>query len=293
MAAGRFAKGVWIGLLALVLTGCSALGMLDALTPSGGYVRTGDVAFGAHPRQKLDVYAPANARAAPVIVFWYGGSWRRGERAEYRFVAEALTREGYVVVLPDYRLVPEARFPDFVDDAALAVAWVAANVERHGGDPARIFVMGHSAGAYNAIMTALDARFLARAGASPDAIKGAIGLSGPYDFLPLRGRVLTTAFGDFEPAAETQPTNFARADAPPLLLVHGAADDLVSPREARVLADAARAAGGRAELRVYPDVAHVDLLLGLSSRLRGDSPLLDDIKAFVRMGARATARAAE
>jgi acetyl esterase/lipase len=282
-----------IAVLSLLLTGCSALGMLDAITPSGGYTRTKDQAYGAHPRQKLDVYAPANARAAPVIVFWYGGSWNRGTRGEYRFVAEALTREGYVVVLPDYRLVPEARFPDFVDDAALAVAWVAANAERHGGDPARIFVMGHSAGAYNAIMTALDKRFLARAGAPPDAIKGAIGLSGPYDFLPLRGRILTAAFGGFEPAAETQPTRFTREDAPPLLLVHGAADNLVSPREAQVLADATRTAGGRAELRVYPGVAHVDLLLGLSSRLRGESPLLADIAAFVGRAPGAAAQAAE
>jgi acetyl esterase/lipase len=282
-----------IAVLSLLLTGCSALGVLDALTPSGGYVRVSDQAYGAHPRQKLDVYAPANARAAPVIVFWYGGSWNRGTRGEYRFVAEALTREGYVVVLPDYRLVPEARFPDFVDDAALAVAWVAANAERHGGDPARIFVMGHSAGAYNAIMTALDKRFLARAGAPPDAIKGAIGLSGPYDFLPLRGRILTAAFGGFEPAAETQPTRFTREDAPPLLLVHGAADNLVSPREAQVLADATRTAGGRAELRVYPGVAHVDLLLGLSSRLRGESPLLADIAAFVGRAPGAAAQAAE
>lgn len=282
MGAGRFAKGVWIGLLSLVLAGCSALDMLDAITPSGGYVRTADIAFGDNSRQRLDVYAPRDARAAPVVVFWYGGSWRRGERGQYRFVAEALVREGYVVVLPDYRLTPEARFPDFVDDAALAVAWSYANATRFGGDPARIFVMGHSAGAYNAALAALDPRYLARAGAPPDAIKGVIGLSGPYDVRPLRGRTIDAAFGPASTAPDAQPANFARANSPRVLLIHGAKDSLVPPAHAEFLAEALRAAGASAETRIYPDVAHIDMVLGLSSRLRGSSPLLADIAAFVQ-----------
>ncbi|MFM7344417.1 MAG: alpha/beta hydrolase [Tagaea sp.] len=278
---GRFAKGVWIGLLSLVLAGCSALDMLDAITPSGGYVRTADVAFGGNPRQRLDVYAPRDAQGAPVVVFWYGGSWRQGDRGQYRFVAEALVREGYVVVLPDYRLTPEARFPDFVDDAALAVAWAAKNIGRYGGDPARIFAMGHSAGAYNAALAALDPRYLARHGAPPDAIKGVIGLSGPYDILNLRGRTIDAAFGSASTTNDAQPASFARPEAPRVLLIHGARDTLVPPAHAEFLAGALRAAGARADTRIYPDVAHIDMVLGLSSRLRGGSPLLADIAAFV------------
>ncbi len=292
MALGRFAKGVWIGLLSLVLTGCSGLDMLDAITPSGGYTRDADVAFGAHARQRLDVYAPSDARAAPVVVFWYGGSWRRGERAQYRFVAEALVRRGYVVMLPDYRLTPEARFPDFVDDAARAVAWAARNAARYGGDPTRIFVMGHSAGAYNAVLTALDPAYLAQFG-TPDAIKGAIGLSGPYDIAPLRGRTIDAAFGAASVRPEAQPATFARANAPPVLLIHGARDRLVPPEHAERLAGALRAAGARVETRIYPEVAHIDMVLGLSSRLKGDSPLLADIAAFVDSVPRRVAQAAE
>lgn len=286
MGVGRFAKGVWIGLLSLVLAGCSALDMLDAITPSGGYVRTADLAFGDNPRQRLDVFAPRDAQGAPVVVFWYGGSWRQGDRGKYRFVAEALVREGYVVVLPDYRLTPEARFPDFVDDAALAVAWAAKNIGRHGGDPSRIFAMGHSAGAYNATLAALDPRFLARAGAPPDTIKGVIGLSGPYDVASLRGRTIDAAFGSASSAPDAQPASFARPEAPRALLIHGARDTLVPPAHAEFLADALRAAGARVETRIYPDVAHIDIVLGLSSRLRGSSPLLADIAAFVAAPAR-------
>jgi acetyl esterase/lipase len=293
MGIGRFAKGVWIGLLAVVLAGCSALDMLDAITPAGGYSREANVPFGAHPRQRMDVYAPSDARNAPVLVFWYGGSWRRGERTQYRFVAEALVREGYVVVLPDYRLTPEARFPDFVDDAALAVAWVAANAQRFGGDPARIFAMGHSAGAYNAAMAGLDSRYLARAGAPAGTIKGVIGLSGPYDMAGLRGRTIDAAFGPVSTQRDAQPSTFARANSPPVLLIHGAKDALVPPAHAEHLAAALRQAGARVETRLYPDVAHIDMVLGLSSRLRGDSPLLADIAAFVGAPERRTALAAE
>jgi acetyl esterase/lipase len=293
MGAGRFAKGVWIGLLALVLTGCSGLGLLDAITPSGGYTRVVDVAFGPHPRQRLDVYAPPAAQAAPVVVFWYGGSWNQGERGQYRFAAEALVREGYVVVLPDYRVTPEARFPDFVDDAALAVAWVAANISRHGGNPARIFAMGHSAGAYNAAMAGLDPRYLARAGAPVGAIKGVIGLSGPYDMASLHGRTIDAAFGPASGRADAQPARFARAESPPVLLIHGAQDTLAPPAHAAFLAKALRDAGAHVDLRIYPNVAHIDMVLGLSSRLRGDSPLLADIAAFVAATERRAAQAAE
>ena len=281
MAIGRFAKGVWIGLLAVVLAGCSALDMLDAITPSGGYTRAADIAFGDHPRQRLDVYTPRDAQGAPVVVFWYGGSWRRGERSQYRFVAEALVRQGYVVVLPDYRLAPEARFPAFVEDSAQAVAWVARNAAVHGGDPSRIFVMGHSAGAYNAVLAGLDPRFLARAGAPASAIKGVIGLSGPYDMASLRGRTIDAAFGPASGTPDAQPSSFARADAPPVLLVHGAKDTLVPPAHADHLATVLRASGARVETRIYPEIAHIDMVLGLSSRLRGNSPLLADVAAFV------------
>lgn len=249
--------------------------------------------FGADPRHRLDVYSPRDSRAAPVVVFWYGGSWRRGERSQYRFVAEALVRQGYVVVLPDYRLTPEARFPDFVDDAALAVAWVAANIGRHGGDPTRIFAMGHSAGAYNAAMAGLDPSYLARAGAPAGAIKGVIGLSGPYDMASLRGRTIDAAFGPASSQPDAQPARFARHDAPPVLLIHGAKDSLVPPAHAEHLAGALRDAGARVDTRLYPDVAHIDMVLGLSSRLRGGSPLLADIAAFVGAPERRVAHAAE
>jgi acetyl esterase/lipase len=214
-------------------------------------------------------------------VFFYGGGWRSGAKEPYRFVAETLTREGVVVAIPDYRLVPDVRFPGFVEDSAAAVAWVRRNIERFGGDPRRVFIAGHSAGAYNAVMLALDPRFLAAQGLPTSAVAGVIGISGPYDFLPLRGRMLNDAFGEAAELAATQPVALARADAPPLLLFNGSADRLVAPRNAVTLAERVRERGGRARSAIYEGSGHVDIMAGLSTVLRGNSPLLAEIMAFV------------
>jgi acetyl esterase/lipase len=263
------------------------------VTPRTAERRAADAAYGPDPRQALDVYgppgqqagapagAPTAASPAPVIVFFYGGGWNSGARAPYRFVAESLAAAGFVVAIPDYRLVPAAHFPDFVDDGAAAVAWVRAHAAALGGDPQRIVLAGHSAGAYIALMLTLDPRFLAARGVDPAAIAGTVALSGPTDFLPLRVRLTTAAFGRAPDPAATQPMTFVRGDAPPLLLLHGGADRLVDPRNSTVLAERVAAAGGRARAIVYDGVGHIDILAGLSSVMRGTSPLLDDIAGFV------------
>lgn len=264
--------------LAGLLSACSALGVVDALTPTAGYVATRGIAYGADPRQRLDVYAPEGAAAAPVAIFWYGGSWARGSRADYRFVAEALVRRGYVVVLPDYRVTPAARFPDFVDDAAAAVEWTRANAGAYGGGTGGALLIGHSAGAYNATMAVLTRRVPAA------AIAGVVAISGPADFDPKKGRALTAAFGHVQDDAATQPVALARArptsDLPPFLLVHGADDRIVGPAQSEALAAAIRAGGGRAWSVLYPATGHADIMLGLSSRLSGTSSLAADIVAF-------------
>jgi acetyl esterase/lipase len=269
------------------LTGCSALDALDAVTPRGEGTRSAGIPYGPGPRQTLDVYAPAQggtqgAGGAPVIVFFYGGGWNTGRKEQYRFVAETLTAAGYVVAIPDYRIVPDAHFPDFVEDSAAAVAWVHAHIAALGGDPRRIVLIGHSAGAYNVAMLALDPRYLRAHGLETGALAGVVAISGPYDFLPLRSRLTTAAFGRAADLPATQPITFARADAPPLLLLNGSADNLVPPRHALALAERVREAGGQVRVIVYDGLGHIDIMAGLSTVLRGSSPLLGDITGFIQ-----------
>ncbi len=266
------------GLLAVFLHACSGLGVLDALTPTGGYVASSDIAYGPGPRRSLDVYASPAAEGAPVAIFWYGGSWASGGKAQYRFVAEALVRRGFVVVLPDYRLTPEARFPDFIDDAADAVGWTLANIARYGGSSDRVLLIGHSAGAYNATMAVLGRRVpLSR-------IAGVVAISGPADFDPKRGRSLLAAFGHVGDIATTQPLALAKArqtgDLPPFLLLHGETDAVVAPRQSVALADAIRVGGGRARAVLYPATGHADIMLGLTSNFAGSLRMLDQIAEF-------------
>ncbi len=276
----RFRLGqALLGLLALA--GCTPLATFNALVPKdGGTVLAAQaIRYGDDPRQRLDVYAPRRAGAAtlPTIVFFYGGSWNSGERGGYGFAARALAARGFVVVVPDYRLVPQVRFPAFLQDGAAAVRWTIANIARHGGDGRRIVLVGHSAGAYNAAMLALDPQWL---GADRAAVRGLIGLAGPYDFLPLDGAVTVAAFGAWPVPAETQPITFAGAGDPPALLLTGADDDTVLPRNSVALAARLRAAGVPAEVRTYPDIGHVGIVTALARPFRGKAPVLADVAAF-------------
>ena len=158
--------------------------------------------------------------------------------------------------------------------------WVADHVHEFGGDPTRIILAGHSAGAYNAMMLGLDAHYLRDAGVNAANVRGVVGISGPYDFLPFDVDATRNAFGQAPDAALTQPVHFARGDAPPLLLLWGEADTTVGQRNLRGLEAAVRAAGGRVESKTYPGVNHVDIMLALSRPLRGCAPTLSDVVAF-------------
>lgn len=276
----------------LALTGCTPAALLtniDRLTAAGGVRRVAEgAAYGAESRQKLDVWAPARRgeQPLPVVLFFYGGGWNAGSRGDYGFAGAAFAGEGFVAIVPDYRLVPQVRFPTFVEDSALAVRWARDNASRYGGDPSRITLAGHSAGAYNAAMLALDRRFLKAAGVEPGTVRAAALLSGPYDFYPFteaRGR---SAFGAHAEPLDTQPINFVRADAPPIFLGHGSADRIVFPRNSRHLARQLQAAGAPVTLRIYNGASHVDLAAALSRTFRRRVPVLRDSAAFLRQHSR-------
>ncbi|MFL5255839.1 MAG: alpha/beta hydrolase, partial [Rhodopila sp.] len=231
--------------LTTLLTACSPVTVLNAMAPTAGLTITQAVAYGVGPRHRLDIYAPAQPDA-PVVVFLYGGGWTDGDRALYRFLGAALAAHGYLTVIPDYRVYPEIRFPAFIQDAAAAVAWTTANIARYGGDPRRIVLMGHSAGAQIAAMLTLDKQWLGAEGLDLDRdLIGMIGLSGPYDFLPLNDPQLKAIFAPAGELRLTQPIAFARGDAPPMFLATGASDDTVWPHNTLNLAAAVRKDGGQ------------------------------------------------
>ena len=274
-------------LAGIASTACSPLGLLNGVDRVGrGGVRRAAAgrSYGPNARHKLDVWTPADSAAAgglPVIVFFYGGGWMSGERGDYAFAAAALASRGFVVVVPDYRLVPEVRFPTFIEDCALAVRWVQGEIASHGGDPERISLAGHSAGAYNAAMLALDRHYLADVGVEPGVIRAAALLSGPYDFYPFTEPYGRAALGQWPRPKETQPINFVRRDAPPMLLLHGSADRTAFPYNSKRLAQRLKALGAPVTLKIYPGKNHVDLVASLSRPLRARSPALEDVTTFL------------
>jgi len=264
-----------------VLTACSPVGLLNAAAPRDGITTTLDVPYAAEPRHGLDIYAPSGA-GLPVVVFIYGGGWKDGSKSMYRFVGAALANRGFVTVIPDYRVFPQVRFPDFLRDTARAMAWTKVNIAAYGGDPNRISLMGHSAGAHIAAMLTLDRQWLGAVGLDPDRDMDAmIGLSGPYDFLPLHDPELDLIFAPAGDLRRTQPIVFARGDAVRMLLLTGTADTTVYPRNSENLAARVQAAGGRAVVKEFDGIGHRGIIAAISWPLRWLAPTLDEIVTFL------------
>jgi acetyl esterase/lipase len=269
------------------LAGCSWGGVLASVTPADAREYEG-LAYGDDPRQRLDLVVPAGvspATPAPTVVFFYGGSWNRGSRTDYRFVGRALASRGLVVAVADYRVYPQVRFPDFLRDSAAAVAWVVTRAAAYGGDPRRVIVMGHSAGAYNAAMLALDGRWLAEVGLGPDALAGLVGLAGPYDFQPIRNREVQPVFFHPDYPSGSQPIEHTRGFGRPVFLGAAASDTLVDPqRNTAQLARRLREDGTPVVERHYERANHATLIAAFTPAMHWVAPVLDDVATFVADG---------
>ena len=273
-----------LGLLLSAVAACSPLSLLNLTVPRDGYVRSAGLPYGELERQRLDVYVPREptpGAGKPVVIFFYGGNWQSGNRADYRFVAEALTSRGIVAVVPDYRVYPAVLFPDFVTDSANATRWIKDNIGRFGGDPRSIFLMGHSAGAHIAVLLALDPRYLVDAGMTPAELRGVIGLAGPYDFLPLKSETLKRIFGTEPERWRSQPINYVDGRNPPLLLMTGNDDDTVAPANTERLAAKIESRGGPVKVITYDGPGHVGILLKLAAPLRENGGVLQAVTQFV------------
>lgn len=281
MTLNRWFKMTVLTLFTGLLPACSGQKLLNVLTPETGYTRASNIVFDDGTGLKTDVYTPKGAANAPVVVFFYGGRWSEGSKELYEFVGGALAKQGFIAVVPDYRLYPKVKFPAFIEDSAKAVRWAHDNAARYGGDASRLFVMGHSAGAYNVAMLATDESYLKAVGGSRQWLKGMIGLAGPYDFMPFTDDDIKDMFGPPERYASTQPINHVDGKNPPMLLMHGEDDVSVFPKNTRNLANKIKAAGGPVETVFYPKLSHSWIVATLSTTLQKQSDVMRYTKDFV------------
>ena len=283
-----------LGLMMLASTACSPIKVLNAIVTDSTFLLKADIAFGALPRQKLDIYIPtastinrqssveASKPSKKVIIFFYGGNWDSGEKENYKFVAQSLASAGHIVVIPNYRVYPDVLFPELMIDPALIAKWVKTNIHQYGGDANQVFLGGHSAGAHIAVMLAVNPEYLASVSLKPSDFVGVIGLAGPYDFLPLTSNRLKTIFGNKEQQWKSQPINFVDGKNPPLLLAVGLKDGTVWPRNSYNLAKKINANDGKVKVVEFAEYGHIDMVAKLAKPLRGNGELLKSVTDFIK-----------
>ena len=270
--------------MASMLAACSTLRLFSTFTPKDPGVRrvAHNVAYGAGPRQTYDVYAPDGARDLPLIVFFYGGGWNSGAKEDYGWFGMALAAMGYVVAVPDYRVVPEGVYPIFLDDSSAAVKTIVSHAVEYGASGAKLGLAGHSAGAYNAVMLALDPRYLGTDAAGASPVVACVGVSGPYDFYPFDVKESRDAFGQWPHPEETQPIHYARKTNTRFLLLQSRTDTVVGVHNAVNLDRKLEAAGTMCTLKLYDGLSHADTAAAFSVPFRGKGTLYADTRAFLK-----------
>ena len=296
-----------LGICLLVLLVAVVIVNWEGVLLVGRYVRAsaiGNRFLKAHPTYQrdiaphpdvasaLDVYWSEEHADAPVLIFVHGGSWSLLSKESFTCLAALLVPRGYTVVLPGYTLYPEATYEQMADEVAAAVAWTLEHAAEHHGDPGRIYLAGHSAGAHLAALVATDPRWLEPYGHAADELAGVIGISGVYDLALMADytrsqsgsdELLVGVSGGWRNYAAASPVRYARADLPPMLLIHGSEDTTVPPAISRAYHEALQAAGAPSELVIYPGAEHTDFLF--RSMWGAETRLLRDIERFTGMRA--------
>ncbi|MGB0907017.1 MAG: alpha/beta hydrolase [Maricaulaceae bacterium] len=264
-------------IIAALMSACSPVRLLNTITPSKTFELLKNIPYGEHVRQKFDLYTPTSPKAnSPVLVYIHGGSWDSGSKGLYKFLAEGFTSEGLTVAALNYRLYPDAIYPDMLTDSAKGVAAVA---ERFPDRP--LMLVGHSAGAYNTLMLALYGDFLTEAGVDLcTRISGVVSLAAPTGIIPLGEEPYITIFPD-RLSKNDAPLNNVNAPAPPLFLANGKTDKTVYPANSEQLHAKVQKRGGTSELHIYDKMNHTDIVKVISRHFDGDSTLKSDILKFI------------
>jgi acetyl esterase/lipase len=271
----------WIALVIVLLVfGCSPMRLVNSLSDTEDLETLTNFSYGTDVRQQLDVYMPKKVvEDSPVVVFFYGGSWKRGEKEKYSFVGHTFSSMGYVTVIPNYRLYPQVKFPAFVEDGAEVLSWVSENLQQAKNG---VVIMGHSAGAHTAALLAFDHSYLLKTGQSPDIIRGMVGLAGPYGFNPMKYRSTRPIFAGIEQTDLARPVAFACSAKAPVLLFHGVDDGIVIPANSRELKRSIDACGGSVDYFELEDTGHFTIVLGLSGSFLAKSAILSPLEMFLQ-----------
>ncbi|TVP92119.1 MAG: alpha/beta hydrolase [Pseudomonadaceae bacterium] len=266
-----------------LLTACSPLAPVNFFVPDDSYHLRADQAYGSDERQRLDVFLPVGELdRAPVALFFYGGSWRGGSKDNYTFVGEALASRGIITVIADYRVYPEVTYPDFLHDSAAALAWVVEQRSDWQPQSGPLVVMGHSAGAYNAAMLALDPRWLEPHALSPADLDAWVSLAGPFEFLPIINPRVKPVFHHPDTPLDSQPIEHAGSHSPPALLMAARPDRLVDPeRNTQAMSEKLSAAGVAVDTHYFESRNHFTLVLALAHPFQHWDPVLDKTADFI------------
>jgi len=247
-----------------------------------------NIKFGAS-EAKLDVYRPENGDGYPVLIFVHGGSWNSGEKELYAPVAQKFVPHGMVVVIPDYTLHPKVTYRAQTDEMAATIAWTIENISQFGGDPKRIIVSGHSAGAQLTALALSDPQWLKAWNHSASEVCGYIGVSSPFDinaqmtFERSKGnesKLLPAVFEGERNFANASATTYLQLGFPPALIIHGDSDTTVPFSISQTFNDKLVSLGGRSEFRLYEKTTHVGILF--DALAQDPARLVTDMSGFVK-----------
>ena len=241
--------------------------------------------YGGHQRQQLDLYLPRRVKPKMSVVFVHGGVWKSGHKDEYAFVGQALAAHGIATAVVGYRLFPEVRFPDFVNDIAQALGWLQTNGQSHGFDvDSGVVMIGHSAGAHLASLVTLNQQYAETFGFSPALVKGVVGLAGIYSLRPEKD----TLMGDiFQPAEQqndyfdVNPINYLTKGGVPLYLIHGQKDQTVACRNAERMFKDALLAGHPVDIHVENRYGHVRPIMDFIPLMPSHRRFMKKITGFI------------
>ena len=250
-------KGLFSIFATFILASCTSLAsyLANSSVDESELNINSNIAYGQKDVQKLDIISAKNQDAkSPVIIFYYGGGYSDGSKEMYLFIADYFAKRGYVVAIPDYSKYPNVKFPEFVEDGALAFNWVKDNISKYGGDANDIILIGHSAGAHIAALLTYDENY----GVSEN-VKSFIGLAGPYNFIPEEEKY-KKIFGPPENYKNMHVDNFVDGNEAPALLLWGAEDEIVGKRNIEILSDAINWKGGNVQTQILKNVDHISII---------------------------------
>ncbi|NAS29937.1 alpha/beta hydrolase fold domain-containing protein [Flavobacteriaceae bacterium R38] len=230
-------------------------------------------------KDKLDIYMPAGAKNAPVIFFLHGGGLLQGSKNQGEYIANRFVKEGYGVVSANYRLSPDVMHPAHTEDASAAYAWVIKNIKKYGGNPSKVYISGHSAGAYLAVLIALDDTYLAAHQLTPDVIAGTIAIS-PFLYVEetAKDRPKTVWGNNPKNWLKASVTPYTEKGKKPMLCIYADGDAGWRKNQNERFGKTMRKLGNKVQVNEVPNRNHTSLISSINNE---DDQIATLVKQFI------------